>query len=459
MGNPGEQFYGAAAVRELERRAAAAGIPGAELMRRAGAAAFRELLRRWPRASRIAVLCGPGNNGGDGRIVAQLAREAGLTVTDDPAGCDVVVDGLLGLGLSRPPEGALRQAIDAIAAARAAGAGVLALDLPSGLQADRGCVLGVAVQADLTVSFLAAKPGLVTGAGPDHCGTLVIDRLGVPDELFEGLPPAAHRLDARRLAGLLPPRKRGAHKGQLGHVLVVGGDAGTMGAALLAARAALRSGAGLVSVATRAAHCAAITAAQPELMCHAVESAGDLRRLLGRSDVIAVGPGLGQDVWGRALLAEVLTADKPLILDADALNLLALEPATNADWILTPHPGEAGRLLGRSASAVQADRFAAVRELQQRYGGIAVLKGAGTLVAGQEIALCPHGNPGMAAGGTGDALCGVIAALRAQGLGAEDAACAGVTAHALAGDRAALAGERGLLASDLTAQLRAILNP
>jgi ADP-dependent NAD(P)H-hydrate dehydratase / NAD(P)H-hydrate epimerase len=482
------QFYAAAGVRELDRRAIAAGTPGAELMRRAAAAGWRELLRRWPRAGRIAVLCGPGNNGGDGYELARLARAAGLAVdlwrVGEPAalgdavaarqawlgeggserpyrgealgGAEVIVDAIFGIGLARPPEGAARAAILAIDAARPA-AGVLALDVPSGLDADRGSAPGEAVRADLTVTFLGAKPGLFTGAGPDFAGAVVLDDLGVAADA--AVPAMATALDAGTPAQLLPRRARTAHKGHMGHVLLVGGDEGTAGAILLAARGALRAGAGWVSVATRAAHAAALTAAQPELMCHALEEPHRLRALLGRATVVAVGPGLGRGDWGRAAWAQVLAAPQPLVVDADGLNWLAEEPARRDDWVLTPHPGEAGRLLGCATAEVQRDRPAAAAALRDRYGGVCVLKGAGTLVQGQALGLCVPGNPGMASGGTGDALTGVVAGLLAQGLGAESAARVAVAAHAVAADRAAAAGERGLVASDLLAQLRPLLNP
>jgi NAD(P)H-hydrate epimerase len=480
------RFYSAAQARELDRRAIAGGLDGSALMRRAAAAAWRELLRRWPRAQALAVLCGPGNNGGDGYEVARLARAAGLDVrlfqvgaapargaaatarkawladggaADDyraqAVAADVVVDAIFGIGLGRPPQGAAQAAILAINAARAAGAGVLAVDVPSGLDADRGMAPGDAVRADLTVSFIGAKLGLYTAEGPDYAGAVVFDDLGVDDDL----PGAVAGLHPGLLAALLPRRARTAHKGDMGHVLLVGGEQGMAGAILLAGRAALRGGAGWVSVATRATHAAALTAAQPELMCHGVEDARALRGLLERASVVALGPGLGRTEWSRALWSAVLEAPQPLVVDADGLNWLAENPQRRDDWVLTPHPGEAARLLGSGTAAVQSDRPAAARELKQRYGGVIVLKGAGTLVQGGSLALCPYGNPGMAAGGMGDVLCGLVAALLAQGLGPEGAARAGVLAHALAGDRAAARGERGLIPGDLLAGLQPLLNP
>ncbi len=486
-------LYRAAQVREFDRMAIEEyGIPSTELMARAGAAAFAALRAHWPAARRIAVVCGGGNNGGDGYVLAQLALQAGLMaevfhVGDEArlrgaaaqaaatwrtaggrvtayagqgfTGCDVIVDALLGTGLDRELGGAERAAVEAI---NVAPVPVLAIDLPSGLHADSGCVLGEAVRADLTISFIGLKQGLFTGEGPALCGQIRYSSLDVPAAVFAAMVPAAERLSLAALSALLAPRPRTAHKGHHGHVLVVGGEHGMMGAALLAAEAALRSGAGLVSVASRAAHAPLFSVARPELMAHGIERGSELTPLLARANVVAIGPGLGQAQWGRALLGYLLDTPHALVVDADALNLLAAEPARREDWIITPHPGEAARLLGIGTAAVQQDRYAAVRELQARYGGVVVLKGAGTLVcdtAGR-VGVCGGGNPGMAGGGMGDVLTGVIAGLRAQGLPAADAAALGVLLHAEAGDRAARAGgERGLLASDLLGSLRPLLNP
>ena len=487
------RLYAAAQVRELDRRAIEEhGIPGYTLMRRAAAVAWNAARERWPLARSVVVVAGSGNNGGDGYEIARLAQDGGCQVrvceVDGrmPSGdaataraawlaqgpierydevsaeffqADLIVDAIFGTGLARPPQGAALAAIESITLARKAGAAVLAVDLPSGLQADTGAELGRAVRADLTASFIGRKLGLHTGQGPACCGRIAFDTLGVPETVYSGLVPLAKLLDRGDLQAWLPPRARTAHKGDSGHVLIVGGDAGTIGAVLLAARAALRAGAGLVSVATRAAHAALLTAAQPELMCRGVESAGELQTLIGRADVVAIGPGLGQADWGRMACAEVFAAGKPLVVDADALNLLAHQPQRNERWLLTPHPGEAGRLLGIATAEVQADRVAAARQLQERFGGVALLKGAGTLVQGIELMLCPYGNPGMGVGGMGDALTGIAAAFLGQGLDTETAAGAAALAHALAGDRAARDGERGLTPSDLIEALRAVVNP
>jgi ADP-dependent NAD(P)H-hydrate dehydratase / NAD(P)H-hydrate epimerase len=490
---PEQPVYRAAQVREADRRAIQDhGIPAYELMSRAAAAALHALRARWPRAQRIRVVCGAGNNAGDGYVLARLARAAGLDARvlwlRDPGGlrgaaatahadasaagvalaafepaaladADLIVDALLGTGLDRP---LAAEWAAAVAAIDAAGRPVLALDIPSGLHADTGAVLGCAVRADLTITFIAPKLGLYTGAGPDHVGQIELANLDVPDAVFQALPVAAWHVAAEALPRWLPgPRPRTAHKGRFGHVLVVGGQPGMGGAARLAAEAAARAGAGLVSVATHPQHAATLNSDRPELMCTGVACAEDLRPLLARATVVAVGPGLGQDAWARNLLATLWDADLPLVLDADALNLLARNPLRRDDWVLTPHPGEAARLLGTTAAAVQADRPAAVAALQSRYGGVVVLKGAGTLIHdGQVCRLSTVGNPGMASGGMGDVLTGVIAGLRAQGLDPLAAAAAGVLVHGLAGDAVARAGgERGLLAGDLLLDVRRLVNP
>ena len=487
-----EALYSATQMRELDRRAiAVSGIPGHVLMQRAAAAAWGALREHWPQARRIVLFCGSGNNGGDGYEIARLAQTTGFSVrlfeldalprSGDAAiaraawltqgsvelwNCgdrlpesDVLVDAIFGIGLSRAPEGAACSAIEAINTAAARGTAVLAIDIPSGLLADTGAVMGAAVAADLTVTFIGRKLGLHTGEGPAHAGQVLLDTLAVPASVYVGIEPIARLMQAADLRRCLPPRRRTAHKGDNGHVLLIGGDRGMAGAILIAARAALRAGAGLVTVATRAEHAATLVAAQPEIMFRGAESEDEMRALLARADVVAIGPGLGQQEWGRSALAIALEATLPKIVDADALNLLARNHHGRANWVLTPHPGEAARLLETSPAGVQSNRVEAVAALRERYGGVAVLKGAGTLVRGERLHVCPYGNPGMGVGGMGDALTGIIAAFVAQGSSLEDAATAGVTAHALAGDRAAQSGERGLTPTDLIDALRRVVNP
>ncbi|MGQ0530214.1 MAG: NAD(P)H-hydrate dehydratase [Panacagrimonas sp.] len=491
------RLYSAAQARELDRRfSRECDVPSYTLMQCAAQAAFDALRRRWPQARRIAVLCGSGNNGGDGYEVAALAVDAGMTVDIAHVGAlptggdavtaqsswarqhgpaaefseewardvlpkaEVICDAIFGIGITREVSGLAAAAIKAINARRSEQA-VLALDLPSGLDADSGTVQGCAVRADLTVSFIVRKLGPYTGAGPDYAGHRELADLQIPTALVESSPALAMLMRCEDLVAALPPRPRSAHKGAHGQVLLVGGDAGMAGAILLAVRGALRTGAGLVSAVTRPAHALPLTAAQPEAMFHGVDSAASIDELLRKSDVVAVGPGLGQSVWSAGLLDRCLRAGRPLVLDADALNLLTRTPTIRLppDSVITPHPGEAARLLNTDTATIQRDRLAAARALRQRFGTVVVLKGAGTLVCGEQVQVCPFGNPGMGVGGMGDVLTGVIAALIGQGLSPEQAAAHGVLAHALAGDRAAADGERGMVPSDLIEHLRLLVNP
>jgi NAD(P)H-hydrate epimerase len=488
-----DQLYTAAETRELDRLAIEEqGIPGIRLMARAGEACFDLLLERWPDRLPIHIVCGTGNNGGDGYIVAGLARLRGLPCTvyqvGDPArirgdaqlareqaladGVEVMafepgqtfaggvlVDALLGTGLSGEVRGDAAAAIDSI---NASGLPVLAVDIPSGLCSDTGRGLGVTVVADATVTFIGLKRGLFTGRAPAVCGELAFTDLQVPAAVYGTQPASAYRLSLGGLLARLSRRSPDAHKGAFGHVLVIGGDAGMAGAALLAGEAAGRCGAGLVSVATRAASVPAIVARRPELMAHAVESGAGLSALLSRATVLAVGPGLGRSGWSEQLLQRAAESGLPMVLDADGLNLLAESDAIPSERVdnrvLTPHPGEAARLLGVSNAEVQADRFAAVTELQGRYGGAVLLKGAGTLIcAGGDVYVSEYGNPGMASGGMGDVLTGVVAALLGQGLDPLGACCLGACLHGRAAELAAAEGERGLLAGDLMNHLRGLL--
>lgn len=488
-----EPLYARDALRALETRGIEqVGGDRFELMRRAGSAAWRELLAAWPQAHRIVVACGPGNNGGDGYVLARHAQASGRDVQvlrlaeHAPRGdlarqaceqylaaggriiefdgqvvpCDLVVDALFGIGLSRAPGDSAAALIDAI---NACGAPVLALDVPSGLDADTGHAPGAVVRADATLEFIARHAGLYTGVAADCVGRLSLATLDLAPGLPEPVAPAALLLQPGFLATALPARPRSAHKGHNGHLLCIGGATGMGGAILLCAEAALRCGAGLVSVATQSANVPALLSRRPEAMSLAVDAPGELQPLLSRASVVAIGPGLGRDAWGRALFEAAAGCGKPRVLDADALFHLAPAPhALGDDVVLTPHPGEAARLQGDDGSAPPHDRFALAAELAARYRCNVVLKGAGSIVAapGEIPRVIAAGNPGMASGGMGDVLTGTIAALRAQGLGAFDAACIGTLLHACAGDMAARdGGERGLLASDLMPCLRRLANP
>jgi NAD(P)H-hydrate epimerase len=312
----------------------------------------------------------------------------------------------------------------------------------------------------MTATFIALKQGMFTGQGPGLCGKIVFSSLEIPAQVYASTILSARRLEWRRQRTLIAPRKGDAHKGDFGHVLIVGGAPGFSGAARLAGEAALRTGAGLVSVATHPDHAALMNIGCPELMCHGVNRPADLEPLLEKCDVVAIGPGLGQGVWGRVFFNMLRDSDKPVIMDADALNLLANQPTRGDNRIITPHPGEAARLLESSAEKIEIDRFRAVGELQAEFGGVVVLKGAGTLVKSSRErppSVCAHGNPGMATAGMGDVLTGMIAALVAQGLDLETAAESGVALHAAAADLSAPEGMRGMIASDLFPDIRQLL--
>lgn len=480
-------------IQKLEQLAVSSGIDSYELMSRAGKSAFTHLIRKWPHVRSIAVFCGGGNNGGDGYVLARLAHEAGYKVTvyatatpeslkgdaqkaatafketNSPihvinkdffdVNADVIVDALIGTGLSTEVRNLYAKAIEVINSAECP---VLSMDVPSGLDSENGSVKTCAVRAAVTVTFIGAKRGLFTGQAQAYCGEIIIDTLDIPSSLFEQLSSTSQLLSEDMLDSFLPKRSRDAHKGIYGHVLVVGGDYGMGGAVRLAAEAALRVGAGLVSVATRPEHVTLVSGVRPELMCHQVSHTSDLQPLLERASVLVIGPGLGQSEWAHSLLEYLLDTPLPKVLDADSLNLLSQHPKKRDDWILTPHPGEASRLLNEAVSEIQSNRFGAVSELQSQYGGVVVLKGAGTLVKGESkmTYVCPAGNPGMASGGMGDVLSGVIGGLLAQKIPLLAAANLGVFIHSTAADRAAKeGGERGLLATDLLSHMRPLVNP
>lgn len=488
---PIKQAYSFAAVRELEDRLyGAAVVTPAKLMARAAQAACAALLQRWPTAKQVLILCGSGNNAGDGYMLVELLRQQSIQVqvialqpVEQMSGiaadaalqaiqngvdiidydseinlpeCDVIVDAILGIGQSRPLTGLYAKLVSA---ANLHPAGVLSLDVPSGINSDTGRIWGEAIFADSTITFLLPKVGLLTSQGLAQSGYLIYDDLDV--QIDNAPEPVADCLTWQVIREKLPLRAVNAHKGDCGHVLVIGGDYGMGGAVRLAAEAALRLGAGKVTVATRPEH-VSIVADCPELMCHQVTVAEDLTPLLDLASVVVVGPGLGQTDWSKMLWAALKNCDLPMVVDADALNLLAKGAYKNANWLLTPHPGEAARLLDSASDAVQQDRFAALSALQTRYGGVVVLKGAGSLigVADHIPSICMSGNPGMASGGMGDLLSGILGALLAEGLSLADAARVGVLLHAKAADVAALEnGERGLLATDVLLYARQLANP
>ena len=482
------ELYRTEQVRQMDLLAISQGdVTGQELMARAGRDAFRLLRMHWAEYNEIIVFCGGGNNGGDGYVLAKIALETGLSVqviavfppeklkgdallayqhyqqiggeispfqANMEFRGNIIIDALLGTGINRAVIGDYALAIEAI---NQLNQRVISLDVPSGLNANTGAMMGCAVQADVTISFIGLKRGLFTGVAADYCGELFFSALDVPQQLYQEVPVSARHLHNQTFT----KRSRCSHKGDYGHVLIIGGDKGYCGAVLLAATAAARSGAGLVSIATRPEHVASLDSQLPELMCHGITEMADLQVLIDKATVIVIGCGLGQGLWARDLLETALASDKKCVVDADALNLLAQQPIKKNNWILTPHPGEAARLLNyANASEIQQDRFTAVNAIQQRYGGVCVLKGAGTLIDdGEQLFVSTTGNPGMASGGMGDVLAGVIGGLLAQKFSPLEAAYRGCYVHGKAADRVVeTEGERGLLASDLFPEIRRLVN-
>lgn len=487
-------LYTSDQVRTLDHLAIEQGeVSGLQLMQRAGNAVFDYIVKHHPGAP-ITIFCGSGNNGGDGYVVATLAKkknisvqlahikppqrlkgdaklayniayETGVPMTsfsqDIVLKSGVVVDALLGTGLKGPVNSNYYSAIELINKSNLA---VIAVDLPSGLNADTGDVGNICVNAQATISFIGLKQGLFTAFGPDYCGTIIFEALEVKSSLFDDVHPPSVKLQLNELLKHIKPRKPSTHKNNYGHVLVIGGDYGYAGAALLAAETALRTGAGLVSVATRKEHVSAIVARRPEIMAHGIDANEPLQALLKKASILIVGPGLGQSKWSKEMLIAALKTNTPTILDADGLNLIAREKIKlkpmNSPYILTPHPKEAARLLNQNTTEIQNNRFAAVKEIAKKYQAQVLLKGAGSLVCVSEdsaIGVCVAGNPGMATGGMGDVLSGIIGGLMAQGVDQSKCLPLAVCLHAEAGDMAAKGRQISLLPSDLIEPLRQLI--
>ncbi|MGR6871457.1 NAD(P)H-hydrate dehydratase [Pseudomonas sp. HK3] len=477
------------------------GFSGYALMQQAAQAAFAVMLSEWPNVQELIMLCGKGNNGGDGFEMASIAQEHGIDVQlvfDGPiyrlegeakqaaeaaitSGLSVIssaqinwykpncviVDALLGVGMTGAPSEDVAELITQV---NDSPLPVLSLDVPSGVNATTGYVAEVAVIADITVTMLLNKQGLFTGDAPDYVGQVRMANLGIPKTVRSHLQTSSRLLNWHSIqqGPFFHPRKVTAHKGDFGHVLIIGGDSGMAGAVSLSASAALRSGAGRVSVATRPEHVSAIVARQPEVMAHGIESGQQLLPLLAKADVIAIGPGLGQSSWGQQMLQQVMQTQLPVVLDADALNLLAQgnikHNLSQRVSVMTPHAGEAARLLGVDIPTIAQDRFAALRLLSERYSSYVVLKGAGSIMGDHKgINVCTDGNPGMASGGMGDVLTGIAASFMAQHLDALPKHChqvisGAVCLHSAAADEGSKQGQSSLLASDLLVELRQLLN-
>ncbi len=490
----------AAEMREVEAAAVAHGTELATLMENAGDALAKEALKLANKEGRFLVLCGPGNNGGDGLVAARALAAAKRTIfveslvvteslKDEPAkharalkdlgvavapipqsiqveAGDVVIDALLGTGVSRAPEGALADAILRIEKWRAAGAKVVSADLPSGLQSDSGAPFVPCVAADVTVAFGFLKPAHLVEPGASICGQTHLVDIGIPRGTESVLLNSSVNLtEEPDVRSRFQARAADSHKGTYGHLLVIAGSKGKTGAAALVARAALRTGAGLVTIATRSDALDGVLRHVPEAMGVELRHQGalgpaDLNDLLDAADgkdAVVFGPGILRDESTAKLLAAFLEELKvPCVLDADALNAVgtntALLKRAKGELLLTPHPGEMARMLGSNTGQVNSMRIEIAREFAVEHQIVVVLKGARTVIAREDGAVFvnPTGNPGMATAGTGDALSGICGALLAQGFSSEDAAIAGVYVHGLAGDLAAQSkGQRGLMATDL----------
>jgi NAD(P)H-hydrate epimerase len=480
-------LYTTQQTKEIELRAQKKmNILGFQLMLKAAEASLHIIKKYYTSVNKITVLCGAGNNAGDGYLLAKLAMEStyqvNLISAIDPANLngdvflakeafiqaggnitldlealhlttDLFIDALLGTGLNRTISGDFADVIQILNQSETA---IFSLDIPSGLNADTGNIMGMAVQAERTLTFITHKQGLYTGLAVDYVGEILFSDLGVSFEVIEASNSTNYLINTL----LLAKRKRSAHKGDFGHSLVIGGDQHYAGAIQLAAKAALNCGSGLVSVVTHKANTQSLVMTSPELMAYGVADLTEITNLLDRATALVLGPGLGQGNWGKNLWLSVINLAIPKVLDADALNLLAKMPLYSNNWILTPHPGEAARLLNCTIKEILNDRFDAVRRLQNKYGGVCILKGAGTLIFdGKKIFINSTGNPGMASGGMGDVLAGLIGGLLAQKLSLKYAAIAGTYLHGLAADNAAeLLGERGLRASHVLEKIQQVVN-
>ena len=510
MENLPDKLYNVDSIVRLEQIAINQySIPAYELMRRAGDAVYDVLLEKYPGYKKILVLCGAGNNAGDGYVVATLAKRADFNVSvislADPLSlkgeaslayqewqtvgeniiaddalmnksliekADIIVDALLGTGLTRDVSSEWQSWIALVNKSRTP---VIAVDVPSGLIPDTGVIAGTAIKADVTVCFIGLKKGMFTAQAKDVCGEIVFDDLDLPGDVYSNVEADATLINTINYS-LLPERKPSSHKGQYGHVLIVGGNTGMPGAIILAAKAALRTGAGLVTVVTVAENLEVICSAVPEAMVKTcdVDAIADVLTdvFIKKITHIAIGMGLGQSEWSLALLRFCLALDKPMLLDADALNLIALHKLkTKMPVVITPHPGEAAALLSAEAALssadVQKNRFDAVKKLYDvfhcddnnvEHNRVVILKGSGTLIFdGQTIKVCALGNAAMAAPGMGDVLSGIVVALMAQKINISDAAELAVCIHASAAQRVTGDKSRGLLASDVVDELKEIV--
>ncbi len=470
------------------------GIPGFVLMRRAADFSYQSAIECYPNTNSFIVFCGLGNNAGDGYLFASRALDEGkkaqvvyLSTPENLKGdaylayqeyeklggqifpwskdrelcADLYVDAIFGVGLNRSVDGVFLQAIQTI---NQSPIPVISLDIPSGLNPDTGEKMEDCISAQMTTTFVGYKKGLFLNSGPDCSGKISYSDLDIPECCFDSAKPSLRIVDKELSKNLLKKRPKTSHKGSFGHILIVGGNHGMGGAVRIASEAALRSGAGLVSVVTRAANIPIVTKLRPEIMCHSVdEDPNKINDFIAKASVVAIGPGLGLDDWAMTLFEQVFQSNLPMVVDADALNILSLKPRKRKNWILTPHPGEAARLIGITNPRVQSDRIGSLQKLADSFSGTIVLKGNNTLIGSSNEMpyLITVGNPGMASAGMGDLLTGIIAGLLGQFKDIDQGLVSAVAAyiHGSSGDLAAEQGERGLIATDLFRHLQQCLNP
>ncbi len=473
------------------------GFTGLQLMNAAGAAAFSQIMQHCQQVEPLVVLCGSGNNGGDGYVVADLARSKGLDVVVVSAasptskaatqacqnfmdnggrvsnrhsthfeairGAGLVVDALFGIGLNRPPMGAYAALIRT---ANQCNAPVVSLDIASGLNSDTGLAYDPCINAAITITFIGRKLGLYCAAGKNYRGQVILENLNLPEALLQRVTPIARLVQPPAHLPAKLVRKRDSHKGDYGKLVVAGGEAGMLGASLLCGRAALRCGSGLVTVLSTMQHLDVPALYCAELMSQCMENMDSTTRICKDSDVLILGPGLGQSPWSKKVFDTLMAFAKPMVVDADGLNLLSAArtgtggDARRDDWVLTPHPGEAARLLGTTITHIQNHRLDAANAICEKYGGVCVLKGMGTVIAERAgaVKICDGGNPGMATAGMGDVLSGIVGSLMGQGLAPFEAAEAGVWLHAQCADKTAQQmGMASLLAGDVIDALPAVL--
>ena len=465
------------------------------LMRKAARFSWNEIRKKYPNTKKWLILCGIGNNAGDGMALASIALKNNFDVKiyyffpeKTFTGCaavvhnelkclapqntleiidyldegilndsDLIIDAIFGIGINRPIDNSKIPKINLINNQDAA---IVSLDIPSGVHPDSGQIMGAAIRASMTITFISHKLCFYFGEGKDLSGDIKCSHLNISQKYFSGLTEDMRIINKSYTQKKLLKRKSDTHKGDYGHVLIVGGGPGMHGAALLSGESSLRGGAGKVTIFMHESHRSLINKARPELMFIFSNEGINIQSILSKVDVVAIGPGLGLDDWARSVFKYVNLSNKPLVVDADALNILSEKNLKRDDWVLTPHPGEAATLMGKSSLEIQENRLLYLKKLKDSYGGTIVLKGKNTLIGSKDIVtnICTQGNPGMASAGMGDVLTGLIAAMISQGMDHFEAASVGVEVHARAGDLAARGGERGLIAGDVINEIRGCVN-